>query len=169
MTTLTELTSEFRKISDAIIRDFESEGETNDLVVRLQEINIEVKEKVDAYKYTLDRLKDEASYWKARAAKAKAIEKAVKNGADFLKRRLKACMYELDAPEVEGNEFRFKIVKNQPALVIDNPSALPDRYQIQTIVTEIDKATLKADLKSGEIIEGAHLEHGESVRPYVLR
>ena len=169
-TSLIELVDDFNKISTAILRDFEEGNDSGEaLLVELQALNLTIKDKVDSYKYVLDRLKDEGAYWKERSKKASGVSKAIDNATGYIKDRIKFAMEQMDAPEVLGNEFRFKIQKNQPSLVIDSVEALPAKYKVQVVSEEILKADLKADLKAGEEIPGARLEVGESVRAYVNR
>jgi hypothetical protein len=54
----------------------------------------------------------------------------------------------------------MKIAKNPPKVVITEADKIPSEYQKQIIKIDIDKAAIKAAIKSGKTVEGARLEQG---------
>lgn len=53
---------------------------------------------------------------------------------------------------------------NNPAVVIDDESKIPPRYIITTQSSRIDKKGIAEAFKSGDEVEGAHVERTKSVR-----
>jgi len=167
---LAEITQDYGRIFSAIIEAHEAdENDLTALKEQFSDINLQLKDKVDAYTYVLDKLKTEEMYWKERAKKARSVAKSMEKGRDWIKYRIQNFMETFDAPEVLGNENRFKLQKTPAKLIIEDEMALPDKYKITSVVVDIDKPSLKSDLKSGEKIPGAKLETGTTVRSYVNR
>jgi hypothetical protein len=57
----------------------------------------------------------------------------------------------------------MKVKKNPPSVVIDDLTQIPTQYQRQKIQVDIDKVAIKAAIKAGEEVPGAHLEQGTSL------
>jgi hypothetical protein len=57
----------------------------------------------------------------------------------------------------------MKLKKNPPSVVIDDLTQIPTQYQRQKIQVDIDKVAIKAAIKAGEEVPGAHLEQGTSL------
>jgi hypothetical protein len=55
----------------------------------------------------------------------------------------------------------MKVRKNPPAVVIDDLSKVPTKFQHQKIEVTIDKTAIKKAIQSGEKVDGARLESSE--------
>lgn len=106
--------------------------------------------------------------YKIDAAKAnkKKLDEYIKK-LEYRKKRVeKACIYALDNMQVKSvmtGWGEMKIKKNPPSVVIDDLTQIPTQYQRQKIQVDIDKVAIKAAIKAGEEVPGAHLEQGISL------
>jgi len=123
--TLALIMREIGSIEEAII---EGRGEIDETMEKsLENLENQKANKVDAYKYFIDKFESNAGYYKSKADDLKRVEKALKNASARIKDRIKYLL--IDGPENEmiGNDYRFKIANSKPSLVIDE-SELEDEY-----------------------------------------
>ena len=161
MSTLFEIVNAQKVVTNFLERD-EFPPEFNDVV----EIRNLLPQKVDGYKAVMDKLDQEAKYFKAQADKFLTAASSLKRLHTDLKERIKIAMKELGVDELQGDDFRFKLSNTKPKLKI-NMEVLPAEYTIQTIDYIADKEKIEMELNEGVIIDGAELEHGHSLRTYV--
>jgi hypothetical protein len=96
----------------------------------------------------------------------KEIDTYIKDIANKKKRLEKACLYALDNMQVKSiltSKGEIKAKKNPPSVVIDDLTQIPTQYQRQKIQVDIDKVAIKAAIKAGEEVPGAHLEQATSL------
>lgn len=87
-------------------------------------------------------------------ARRKSMEKKV----DWLKNYLSSSLQgeKIDDPRVRVSYGRSRCV------VIDNEAALPSRFLVPQ-EPKIDKTAIREAIKSGETVEGAHIEESEHI------
>lgn len=110
--------------------------------------------------------------WDAFVSAAKAEEqriagrrKAVENRIAHLKGYLQRCMESAEIMTLEAGTHSLRIQQNPPKVAVDAEQNIPPRFF--TIIPEqkkLDKKALGDALKNGEVIVGAHLERGMSLR-----
>ena len=126
-----------------VMDDVVSKGETGIMYCRKLQGTIDAakaeKKKIDAY-------------IKALESRKKRLEGAYMQAMEMMK--MKSIM------TARGE---MKIKKNPPAVIIDDVTKIPTQYMRQKVEIAPDKAAIKAALKSGETIEGAHIEQGVSL------
>jgi len=123
----------------------------------------ELQEKGENCIKYLDSLQDNIDAAKANKKKLDAYIKALENRK---KRVEKACIYALDTLQVKSimtGWGEMKVKKNPPSVIIDDLTQIPTQYQRQKIQVDIDKVAIKAAIKAGEEVPGAHLEQGTSL------
>ena len=99
-------------------------------------------------------------------ANKKKLDEYIKTLESRKKRIEQACIYALDTLQVKSimtGWGELKIKKNPPAVIIDDVTQIPTQYQRQKIQVDIDKVAIKAAIKAGEEVPGAHLEQGTSL------
>lgn len=99
-------------------------------------------------------------------ANKKKLDEYIKTLESRKKRVEKACIYALDTLQVKSimtGWGEMKIKKNPPSVVIDDLTQIPTQYQRQKIQVDIDKTAIKAAIKAGEEVPGAHLEQCTSL------
>lgn len=91
----------------------------------------------------------------------KIMQKRYESLKDYLFCNMKAH----GISEINANDMTFtaKIKKNPPKLVIDDAGAIPTELYVYPPAPAPypDNEAIKAKLKAGEVVEGAHLEQGE--------
>ncbi len=156
-TTLVGLASEAGMISKMLL---ECGGElTPELEAKL-EVNAKLLcEKADGYNYIIEELEAQEAIWKRRKDACAAIEKRFKTQTERLWERIRIAMREMGKNVIAGNLHKFCLEKGVDSLVIDDEKAIPNEFKIVVQTTAVDKEKLKASLKEGFEIPGAHLEN----------
>lgn len=146
----------------------ESDGEVNEVIEKWMEINQEgLADKVDQYRYVMDAMNMQLSAFKLRAAEFVAAAVTLESAVLRMKDRLKTAMQAMNTDELLGNEFRFKLAKNPPSVVIENEDNLPATFCKEKVVLSPDKVKIREALERGETIVGCSIQQGTSVRPYM--
>ena len=117
-------------------------------------------ENILSYLQKLDDIEEQAKRRK------KEIDAYIKGIANRKKRLEKACIFALDNMQVKSimtSKGEIKTKKNPPAVIIDDVAKIPTQYQRQKIQVDIDKVAIKAAIKAGEEVLGAHLEQATSL------
>jgi hypothetical protein len=162
--TLMDLAAEANQLTQMLI---ECGGElTPELEARL-DVNRELLfKKVDSYNFIMEQFEAQALLWKKRKDAMNAIQKRFESQVERLNDRIKLAMKEMGKDEIKGNLYRFKLVKSQPKLIIDDEATLPGQFKMIVQVTTTDKEKLKSALKDGFEIPGARLEETGALRIY---
>lgn len=159
MPTLYELTTNYQNIlalvGDESIPDYEIAD-----AIKVLDADIETKcsngigllQQIKAYESSIDNeIKRLQAVKKRFASRRETIESIYVEGLTAIGKETTGVMTERGL---------MKVKKNPPRLVIDDEYKIPRRFIKTTIVEEVDKATLKSSIKSGEQVDGAHLEQG---------
>ena len=100
---------------------------------------------------------------KAEKKKIDAYIKALESRKKRLEGAYMQAMEMMKMKSIMTARGEMKIKKNPPAVIIDDVAKIPTQYMRQKVEITPDKAAIKAALKSGETIEGAHIEQGVSL------
>lgn len=89
--------------------------------------------------------------------------KSLENKAESVKRYLFDNMKRSGITKIESPYFALTIKKNPPSVIIDDATAIPDKFMVTPPPPppSPDKAAIKSALQLGEVVEGAHIEQGE--------
>jgi len=162
--TMAELTSLSHILNQAII---EAGGEiTPEIEQLLTDLDIKTKEKVDAYKYAMDKMEIEAEYFKQRAEEFMHVAKGFINSRERLNIILKNRMIVDGSKELLGNDSKFKLVSLKPKMVIDE-KFLEDRFYREEVLKKVDRNTIEEAIKQGEAVAGVTLEPVFALRPSI--
>ena len=95
---------------------------------------------------------------KEMAERRKAMEARAKHVRDYLLNNMQAC----GISKIESPWFALSVKQNPPSVVIDDAGEIPcDLYIYPEAPPPYpDKAGIKAAIKAGRVVNGAHLEHG---------
>lgn len=129
----------------------------------LAQINDELQMKGENILSMLQKFDDIEEQAKRRK---KELDSYIKAVANRKKRLEKACLFALDNMQVKSiltSKGELKAKKNPPSVVIDDLTQIPTQYQRQKIQVDIDKVAIKAAIKAGEDVPGAHLEQATSL------
>ncbi len=100
---------------------------------------------------------------KAEKKKIDAYIKALESRKKRLEGAYMQAMEMMKMKSIMTARGEMKIKKNPPAVIIDDVTKIPTQYMRQKVEIAPDKAAIKAALKSGEVIEGAHVEQAVSL------
>jgi len=155
-------------IDNQLITFFESLPDTGeiseDAMVRLEQLQLERKEKqknIILYKKNLDRgieaIDNEIRH-------LETMKRGQQNKSDRLMSLLEYSMG--DEQEVNFDTCGAKYKKNPPRLVIEDESAVPDRFRNEKVVVTIDKVSLKKEIQDGLTVKGVSIEQGRRLDIY---
>jgi hypothetical protein len=145
----------------------EAGGEiTPELENLMSNVDVNLPEKIDGYKFVIDTLEARAAFFKSQAEPYLKAAKSLAALGDKLSLNIKQAMLTLDKKEIEGNAHRFVISGAKPKLVI-NPDVLPSEWKMQVVETVPDKERIKTALDEGFSVTGASYEPSFSLRTYV--
>lgn len=153
---LFQLTQEAQSLMLALI---ESKGEiTPEIEARLTANESAVARKVDAYVYIEEQFDAQIALLKRKEEGFRSIRKGLENAIDRMRGNIKVAMTLLEKDTLAGDEYRYKLSKRKPKVVITDEKLIPMDYKIIVQTTGIDKEKLEAALTDGFAVPGAHLE-----------
>lgn len=157
-----ELTSLSESLNSRII---ENCGElTPETEAELIELDLQTREKVDAYSYVIKRAKFEANFWKEEAEAAMANVKGFLKLEEWYKQAIKNRMLVDNTKEVLGNKTKFMLVPLNPKMLIDE-KFLEDRFYREEVLKKIDRSLIEEAIRQGEAVAGVTLEPVYALRP----
>lgn len=164
MKTLKELVLDSSAIAQQLI---ENNGElTPELETALTENIQNLPSKIDGCQAVLERLENEAAYWKAKSDEFLAVSKTVSNTRERLRDYIKVTMLSNGVKELKGLDTRMCLQNSKPKLLIEE-SRLPEEYKRQVVSIEIDRDKIIQDLAAGVFVAGAIHQEVFALRSYV--
>lgn len=140
--------------------------ELEGLITELLELKSEaLPAKVDGVVLMLDRLETIADEWDAKAQRVLKIAKGCYAARDRLKDYVKQSMQAAGITDLPGNDYRLKLSKAKPRLVIDEEK-LPSLYTMEVTSYVVDKETVRKALEDGTAVPGAQFVDSFTLRDY---
>ena len=102
-----------------------------------------------------------AEAFKAEEKRISERRKALENKADRIRQYMKESLLNANIDKVEAGTFKISVGLSQGTLIIDDSSVLPSEYI--KVIYEPDKAGIKAAIKKGVPVPGAHIEAGTTL------
>ncbi len=162
------LIARIRQVNEVELQIIENGGElTTELEASLEFSELQVMEKVDAYAYMIENLKERARYWDEKAALLKKYSKTCLSVVDRLKGNLKAYMMLEDRKEIAGDDVRFTLASMAPTLQYDE-SLIPDAFYKTEVIRTLDKELIKNAIKDGHDVPGVTKVDVFSLRTYPM-
>lgn len=134
-----EATGEITNFADVDFLDTSFEDKAVNCALYIKGLDAEI----EAYKAEEERLKD----WRRTAEKRRA---------SFME-YIASCMDEVGKTKIQDTRARLSFRKSEQ-LIVDDPDMLPRKYITVKTEEKPDKTALKAAIKSGIAISGAHIE-----------
>ena len=158
---LYELTEMYKNIWD-LVEDDEIDLETLEKALSNIEDNIEAKAEntaklIKGIDGDINTLKEEENRL---AKKRRALENKQKNIKEYLEMQLKV----MEIDKVKTPLFTVALQKNPPSVNITNEDLIPDQFKKTVTTVSVVKKDLLEALKSGQVIEGAEIKQGKSLR-----
>ena len=141
---------------------FEAEGElTPELeeALIINEANLTLK--AEDYITSMAMFAASAEAAKAEIKRLQAFVKRADNAQERMKNALTFALETFGIDKMEVGTHRISFRKSE-GVVITNEVAIPNEYII--VETKVNKAQLKADLKAGAVVSGAHLETRKNIQ-----
>jgi hypothetical protein len=142
------------------------EGDQTEAIVMgwFAEINANIEDAADRYKYKMDSLAEAVTRSKDRIDLYKRAIMSLEFLSQSLESRLKQSMMELNRTELNGRDARFTLRQNPPSVDIVDPNKITAEYTREKITIEVDKMKIKEDLLSGKEVPGALLKRTIALR-----
>lgn len=102
-----------------------------------------------------------AEAFKAEEKRISERRKALEAKADRIRQYMKDALLSAGIDKVDAGTFTVRVGLSQGSLQIDDQAKLPPKYL--KIIYEPDKAAIKAAIKAGESVPGAHIEAGTTL------
>jgi len=161
MSTLFELSAEANRLEELLL---ESGGElTPEFELWLDQINTELEAKADSYAHVIDKLNANISMLKANAQAYTQAARSLENAQERIKSRIKEALEAMERTQLKGHRKAFVLSSCAPRLVI-NEAELDSSYTIIKTEHIPDKERIKAALKDGIEVKGAHFEGDKALR-----
>lgn len=131
---------------------------TPELETSLMSLELKIPQKVTNYCRLLDRLEMEAENLYTKSEKYGTAAKVLINLKDRLLANVKSNMIENQLLELRGIDENFALSKGKQSVLVNNLSALPREFIVQTITERPDKEKIYNSVKSGEQVPGVELQ-----------
>lgn len=142
-----------------------TDGEITDQIAEFLAVkDIQLPAKVDSYAYLMERMDVLAMHYKCKAEYFQNLAKAADKVTDRCKSNLEEAMNLIGTQEILGFDTKFKFVKTNPSVVINDESLIPEEFKIPIFDTQIDKKAISARLKDGIEVSGCSLKQGQTLK-----
>jgi hypothetical protein len=111
----------------------------------------------------LNMLKHGIEDMKAEEKRIATMRKSLESRAKNLENAFAYVLNNMGDKEVITRYGVMKVRKNPPAVVIDDLSKVPTKFQHQKIEVTLDKVAIKNAIKAGEEVAGCHIEQAEKL------
>lgn len=156
MTTLYQLTTDFSNLMEC---DDDISSALADIVAG------EIEHKAENVCKFLRVVETTAEQFKEEEKRISAARKALENKAERVKEYIKESMLNADIEKLSAGTFKLSVSLSPGSVAIDDIASIPARFL--TVIPEQyqpDKAAIKAAIKAGEEVTGAHIEAGYTLR-----
>lgn len=115
------------------------------------------------YASVIRALKAKQSEAEAEIARIKAISDKLGKIVERMTNGLSEACQRLNIEKLDGLHAQISFRKSEQT-IIDNIEALPKEYINEKVTYTANKALIKAALKAGEVIDGAHIETVKNIQ-----
>lgn len=160
MATLYEITDNL-KLIQSLIEDGADEEVFADAIAKNE---MDLAEKLEGYAMVMKNIESDIDGFKAEEKRLSERRKAMESKIKRMKVSMHDAMSSTGEKKIQGEKFTFTVQKNPPKTNITNESLLTeDLFMVET-VRKPNNQLISERLKSGEVIPGAELSQGESLR-----
>jgi predicted kinase len=158
-----------RDQAEIVAQIIENGGElTAELEREVELIDLNRAQEVDSLHMTLELMGHYKTFWEAKELEAAKIRRSLEKLHERYRYFIKSVMIASGTEELHGNEYRYKLSKLSPKVVIEElaEQALIETYGKEVTKVVLDKDRLKEDLEAGVPVEGAKMQDVHSLRSY---
>lgn len=158
---LYELTELYKNIWD-LVEDEEADLDTLELALGQVEDNIEIK--AESMAKLIKSIDGDVEFIKAEETRLAGKRKVLENKQKNLKSYLENQLTTMAIDKVKTPLFTVAMQNNPPSVDISNEELIPEKFKKTVTTVSIVKKDLLDALKAGEVIEGATIKQGRSLR-----
>ena len=164
MNALYKLGEEYNRLLDELLETANEDGEVNlDISKQLEEIHGAFTEKAVSVATVYHSLEQEAERYKAEEKRLAEIRRKLERHAEAIKGYLARECINTGVEKIGGVSANISF-RTSEKTVIDNEAEIPDEYW--RVKREPDLSAIKAAIKAGKEIEGAHLQSFKNIQIY---
>lgn len=164
MNALYKLGEEYNRLLDELLETANEDGEVNlDISKQLEEIHATFTEKAVNVATVYRSIEQEAERYRAEEKRLAEIRRKLERHAEAIKGYLARECIKMGVEKIGGISANISF-RTSEKTVIDNEADIPDEYW--RVKKEPDLAAIKAAIKSGKEIEGAHLQTCKNIQIY---
>lgn len=160
METMNEIAERYNAITALADDETIPQDAVNEALIKVME---DVKTKGENGIRYLNEVQEAIDKAKENKKKLDSFIKAMENRKKRVERAYIFALNYMNIKSILTGWGEMKLKKNPPAVIIDDLTQIPTQYQRQKIQVDIDKTAIKAAIKAGEEVPGAHLEQGTSL------
>lgn len=159
------LTGEYQKLYNALMESVNEEtGELDiDISKELEQVEGEFTAKAVAVATVYRKLKLDSSELDGEIKRLKAIKDRIDKQSDRVKEYLSMACESVGITNISGIYANISFRKSEET-VIDNQDLLPAEYIVEKTTYSPDKVKIKAALKAGKEVQGAHIEEKQNIQ-----
>lgn len=161
--TLYDMGAEFNTLIGEL-EQAEDDEQRDELVLRIETLNVSVSEKATAYAKIKANFEAEIQAANTEIRRLKARAEAKAKAVDRMKARIAEVMKLTGARTLETPIGAWSMRKNPPSCVIQDVWQIPAEYIVPQDPKVDSRAILKHFKDTGEIIPGTDIKTGESVQ-----
>lgn len=153
------------QLSNDFIMYMESEDD-EEIANALAEITAgQIEAKAENWCHFLAMVEGTVEQYKAEEKRIATARKIMENKIERSKEYIKEAMTTANIDKLSAGTFKLTVAKTAGKLVIDDPAVIPAQYLTYVPASTVpNNAEIKEAIKAGEIVTGAHVEAGTSLR-----
>lgn len=129
----------------------------------LANIKLDLSDKLEGYAMVIKNIESDVEGYKAEEKRLSTRRKSMENKIIRMKENMQSAMIAANERKIQGEKFTFTVQKNPPSLNLVDESIVPKEFLVEAAPT-IDKKAIMERLKNDEVVPGAEIRQGESIR-----
>lgn len=161
---LFNLTSEYINLYNQLIESADDDGVVDkEISASLEAKDNEFTEKAIAVATVYRKFSNEVFEYDNEIKRLENCKKRLEKCRDKIKDNLLTACQRLGIDQIDGMYAKISF-RTSEQTIIDDENFIPPEYFIQTVSLKPDKEKIKADIKSGKEIPGAHIEKKKNLQ-----
>lgn len=164
MAKLFEIAERYRNLEE--LADLVNSGELEEeiLVGALTEVEGELGDKLSNITKLIKEMNTDILGIDTEIERLTSRKKRTKNSIERLEEYMFNCMKVAGLKKTSDGLNTWSIAKKPKSVKILNEDKIPEEFMVHKVTTSVNKKALKAALENGEVIEGAEISQGETLR-----
>ncbi len=159
-TSIYDINKAFQSIVDMVADGELTQEDFQQALAELEQSKVEKCGNAICY---LNMRKQAIEAMKAEEKRISTQRKMLEKGNKSLEEAFAYVLNNMGDKEVITRYGVMKVRKNPPAVVVDDLSKVPTKFQHQKIEVTLDKVAIKNAIKAGEEVAGCHIEQSEKL------